>query len=315
MTIAVLGEALIDFIVGEDGAYLAHLGGSPYNVAIGLARQGASVCYLSPFSDDTFGDRLHDALQKEGVQLPVTRRSRLPTSLALVAVDDQGFPAYRLYRDGVADKDIDFEEIESHLPKDLQLFHTGSLAITPSQLPKIIRLFKLMRSNDIAVSIDINIRLHATNDTTAYLDGVRSLLPLADIVKASDDDLAPFRFAPDARSAAKIAHKEMGSGLLVLTEGQGGGVLYTSDGTIEKSAYPVSQVVDTVGAGDTFHAAFLAALCRANTVGGSYQALDNTTLGDALDFANAAAAINVSRAGCNPPTQAEVEAFVQSVRR
>ena len=79
MTVAVLGEALIDFIVGDDGAYRPHLGGSPYNVAIGLARQGVAVSYLSPFSDDTFGDQLRDSLIREGVEVPQARRSRWPT--------------------------------------------------------------------------------------------------------------------------------------------------------------------------------------------------------------------------------------------
>ena len=100
MTVAVLGEALIDFILGEDGAYRSHLGGSPYNVAIGLARQGASVSYVSPFSDDTFGNQLHDSLCTEGVQVPISRRSLLPTSLALVTTDEDGMPAYRIYREG-----------------------------------------------------------------------------------------------------------------------------------------------------------------------------------------------------------------------
>ena len=88
MTIAVLGEALIDFIVGDDGAYRPHLGGSPYNLAIGLARQGVDVSYLSSLSDDTFGDKLHESLLSEGVQVPLKRRSLWPTSLALVTVDD-----------------------------------------------------------------------------------------------------------------------------------------------------------------------------------------------------------------------------------
>ena len=115
MSVAVVGEALIDFIVGDDGAYRPHLGGSPFNVAIGLAREGIQVSYLSPFSDDTFGDQLHDALASEGVQLPLARRSRWPTSLALVTIDEHGMPTYRLYREGIADKDTSYDEIEQNL--------------------------------------------------------------------------------------------------------------------------------------------------------------------------------------------------------
>ena len=87
MNVAVLGEALIDLIDRDDGTYSPHLGGSPYNVGIGLARQGVSVTYLSPFSDDSFGDRLRDSMLQEGVNLPIARRSLWPTSLALITVD------------------------------------------------------------------------------------------------------------------------------------------------------------------------------------------------------------------------------------
>lgn len=315
MTVAVLGEALIDLIVGDDGAYRPHLGGSPFNVAIGLARQGIDVSYLSPFSDDTFGDQLCDALQREGVATPIERRSLWPTSLALVTIDDDGMPAYRLYREGIADKDTSFEEIRTNLPHELSVLHTGSLAITPSQLPKIRKLFALMRDSGVVISMDINIRLRASLNTSAYLDGVRSLLPLADIVKASDEDLEPFELAANPREAAARAHEEMGQGMLVLTEGTGGALLHTAKGVIEKGSYPVAKIEDTVGAGDTFHSAFLASLCRSNAIKGPYRDIDCDILGDAVDFACAAAAINVSRVGCSPPTQDEVERFVQSARR
>ena len=315
MTVAVLGEALIDLIAGDDGAYRPHLGGSPYNVAIGLARQGIEVSYLSPFSDDTFGDQLYAALRKEGVHMPITRRSLWPTSLALVTIDARGMPAYRLYREGIADKDTSFEEIGANLPPNLRVFHTGSLAITPSQVPKVRRLIEVMREKGVVVSMDVNIRLRASIDTEAYLEGVRSLLPLADIVKASDEDLEPFRFAADTRNAAQAAFGEMGSGMLFLTEGKGGALLYTASGVIEKKAYPIAHVEDTVGAGDTFHSAFLAALCRSEAIKGPYREIDQGVLGDAVDFACAAAAINVSRVGCNPPTRREVEEFVRAARR
>ena len=312
MTIAVLGEALIDFIVCEDGAYRPHLGGSPYNVAIGLARQGMKVSYLSPFSDDTFGDQLRDSLRKEGVDTPIARQSLWPTSLALVTVDSNGIPSYRLYREGIADKDISFDEVEANLPSDLKVFHTGSLAITPSQLPKIHKLFELMHEREITISVDINIRLRASVDTKAYIEGVRSLLPLADIVKASDEDLEPFQFAANTRKAAARAYEEMGSGMLVLTEGKGGALLHTTNGLVESKAYHVAHVADTVGAGDTFHSALLAALVRGGAIHGPFRGIDPDILSKAVDFACAAAAMNVSCVGCDPPTQLEVEDFLQS---
>ncbi|MEC8347989.1 MAG: PfkB family carbohydrate kinase, partial [Pseudomonadota bacterium] len=155
MTIAIVGEAIIDFIANAQGEYRPHLGGSPYNVAIGLARNGESVSYLSPFSSDNFGELMHSSLRREGVQIPVQRRSRYPTSLALVTTNANKQPSYTLYRKGIADTDITFSEIATQLPADLTVLHTGSLAITPDQLPKIRELMQLMQRRSIVISLDL----------------------------------------------------------------------------------------------------------------------------------------------------------------
>ncbi len=315
MSIAVLGEALIDFIVGADEAYRPHLGGSPYNVAIGLAKQGVDVSYLSPLSDDSFGDKLYESLFTEGVRIPLQRRSLWPTSLAMVTIGERGQPAYRLYREGIADKDTTFDEIVAHLPDDLQVFHTGSLALTPSQLPTIRRVFDLMHDRGVLVSIDINIRLRGSIDSRRYLDGVWSLLEAADIVKASDEDLQAFAHDADVRESAEIAFARMDSGIFVLTEGTGGALLFGPKGVVSKPAYPVAALVDTVGAGDTFHSAFLAFLCRSGELSDASTGFSTETLNAAVDFACAAAAINVSRAGCSPPTELEVTRFIAAHHR
>ena len=315
MSIAVLGEALIDLIVGDDGAYRPHLGGSPYNVAIGLARQRIDVSYLSALSDDSFGDKFCASLQKENVRVPLQRRSPWPTSLALVTVDECGQATYRLYREGIADKDTSLQDIVENLPDDLRVFHTGSLAITPSQLPKIRRLVDLVHKRGVLVSLDINIRLRASIDTQKYLDGVRSLLKIADIVKASDEDIEAFDLDTDVHKVAETVYGEMGSGLLVLTEGSGGAVLFSEQGTVSARAYPVATLVDTVGAGDAFHAAFLAFLYRSGELSGTTAEIGKDTLANSLEFACAAAAINVSRSGCSPPTESEVSEFISATVR
>lgn len=312
MTVAVLGEALIDFIADENGAYRPHLGGSPYNVAIGLARQGVSTHYVSPFSDDTFGDQLVASLQKEGVRIGIAVRSQRPTSLAMVTLDPSGQPNYRLYREGIADKDISYEQIEAALPEEVRVFHTGSLAITPSQLPKIRRLFHLLRDRGVVVSLDINIRLRASFDTDAYLSGVRSLLPLADVVKASDEDLEPLGLGDSVAESAERAYSEMNGGLLAVTVGEGGARLYCGSRVIVQGGYRVDEVADTVGAGDTFHSAFLADLYRMGVLSDALNDADSQQLENALDFACAAAAVNVMRDGCSPPTKGETEAYIRS---
>lgn len=313
MTVAVLGEALIDLIAEGDGAFRPHLGGSPYNLAIGLARLGIPVAYISPLSDDSFGDRLQGSLRKEGVELPLDRRSRRPTSLALVVTDESGLPSYRLYREGVADKDIGFNEIRAVLPDRLEIFHTGSLALTPSQLGKIEKTLKHVRRRRVIVSIDINIRLGVSMNEQTYLAGVRSLLPLADIVKASEEDLEALAIETDIEKSAEAAFAEMGSGLFILTAGERGARIYFAEGKLEQKAWPIDRVADTIGAGDTFHSAFLAFLMRSGVASESLSGVKADTLASAMNAACAAAAINVSRAGCSPPTLAELDSYLRVV--
>jgi fructokinase len=315
MSIAVLGEALIDFIQDEQGGYHPHLGGSPYNVAVGLARQGIEVAYLSPLASDAFGDRFAESFEAEGVSTPITRRSSWPTSLALVSIDPHGMPAYKLYREGIADKDSTFEEVRCNLPAGLSLFHTGSLAITPSQLPKIRDIFEYLRASDVLISVDINIRLGASIDTQAYIEGVISLVESCDIIKVSDEDLAALSLHTDPRIAAQTLHEMCGDALMVLTEGRGGVQLFSPTGRVRLPAYPIAQVADTIGAGDTFHAAFLASLHQSGLLKGALTEVSASQLERSLDYACAAAAINVSRVGCAPPTHAEVIQFIESTNR
>lgn len=315
MSIAVLGEALIDLITQENGVFAPHLGGSPYNVAIASARQGANVSYLSPLSNDHFGDLLQASLLSESVSLPEPKRSNLPTSLAVVKVADSGQATYRLYRQGIADKDITAKKILAMIPDGLKIFHTGSLAITPSQLEKIKTVFAELRKQNILLSIDINIRLGASDDTSAYLNGVRSLVPYCDIVKASDEDIDALNIDSDTLASAEILFSEMPQGVLLLTKGNGGATVFYKHHRINIPGYNVAMVADTVGAGDTFHGSFLASLERFNLLNLDINEWPIETLETSVSYACAAAAINVSRVGCQPPTIKELETYMQSLDR
>ena len=167
-----------------------------------------------------------------------------------------------------------------------------------------------MRERGVLVSVDINIRIRASIDKQKYLEGVRSLLKSADIVKASDEDLLALGLSENAGRSAEMVYEEMGGGVLVLTEGDGGAVVYSDHGRVTQNSYRVPNVVDTVGAGDTFHSAFLACLLRNGELAKALEEIPVKSLGEALKYACAAAAINVSRAGCSPPTHEEVTEYI-----
>lgn len=309
MSIAVIGEALVDFIVQDDGSYVPHLGGSPYNLAIGLARQDVPVTYLSPLSGDVFGEQLRNELLEEGVILPFERRSPKPTSLAMVTVDALGIPAYGFYRDGVADKDCTVDELRVLLPSNLQVLHTGSLAITPSQVPKILEIFHYAKGKGVLTSIDINIRLGASSPTEAYLDGVRAVFAKSDIVKASDEDLLALGIKAAFEDEAPKFNELGNCQILVITYGAKGSSVTMAGDHIKVPAAKVGAMADTVGAGDSFYAGFLAELYKADCLAKSLEQIPVSAFESALKLAALSAAINITRPGCNPPSSSEISKF------
>ncbi len=315
MAIAVLGEAIVDLILQSNGQYQPHLGGSPFNVAVCAARQNANTVYLSPLSDDQFGDQFASRLSTEGVHQAVSNRSSLPTSLALINLSDKGQPTYRLYRQGVADKDINADAILSAIPKDTEIFHTGSLAITPDYLPTIAAVINELKMRKVLISIDINIRDKAWADAEQYRSGVESLLSLADILKASDEDLSFLMPKAQPQTAARRCLERMSDesadALVLFTTGSEGGALLIGNLLLDFVAKQVGDFVDAIGAGDTFYGTFLSQLLKIKSAR-ALSAISQQELQSVLLYAATAAGINVSRAGCNPPTLAELEEAISS---
>ena len=313
MTVAVVGEALIDLLARPNGDYRPVVGGSPFNVAIALGRQEVPVHYLSPLSTDASGDRLARALANAKVTVPSHHRSERPSSLALVDLDDGGEPTYSLYREGVADRDVDLDRLMAVLPEGLELLHTGSLALVPEDVPMIRGLCSFLRAGETVVAVDVNMRENVVPDLAAYRAGIRGLFPLCDIVKLSDADLELLGMGSDLESAAAEILDAMSGGLVALTRGDRGAMLVNAEGALERPAARVERLVDTVGAGDCFQAGLLAGLRRHGLL--SRRALASATpteLRPVLTNAAVSAAINVGGTGCQPPTRVEVD---EAVRR
>ncbi|MEM6930067.1 MAG: carbohydrate kinase [Myxococcota bacterium] len=305
--VAVVGESIIDLIRQPSGDFRPYLGGSPYNVARAMARQDTRVTYLSPLSSDSFGDALHEALLAEGAHVPPWPRSDRPTALALVTIDEHGQPSYGLYREGIADRDVSARALVDRLPDSVEVLHTGSLALVPGDTAKMRTVLEAARARGVIVAVDVNLRPAAEPDRDAYVRGVLELLPLCDIVKASDEDLREMGLGEDPRAAAQQVLGLLDHGLVALTRGAEGAALLNDQGTIERPAWPVATVVDTVGSGDCFQASLLAALLRSGQLDGrAFASAAPDALIDALDHARVAAALNVTRAGASPPTWDEV---------
>ena len=299
-SIYVLGEALMDCVATPDGLLHPHVGGSPFNLARAAALRGASVHFLNRFSQDQFGDQMLAQLRKDEVHTTLGS-SRLPTSLAVVQVKN-GQPSYGFYREGIADRDYRVDEVLRALSVGTPgVLHTGSLMLVPPEHEKVLAVLQGAKAQGWVVSVDVNLRPKLAADLAAYVAAVKEVASLADWVMASDEDLQLLGFADvSKRTAADIAKSfaAHGASRIALTFGAEGAWL-SVDGHIAEDVAPSVRVVDTVGAGDTFWGNCLAEWTLEQSGAGARVA---TTLQNAMR----AAAINCTRAGCQPPTRAEL---------
>ena len=308
-SIWVLGEALMDCIAQPDGTLKPLIGGSPYNLARAAALRGADVSFVNPLSTDNFGDQMRAQLAQDGVK-PLLPATRLPTSLAVVQIKD-GQPSYGFYREGIADRDYTVDQILTVL-EDVKpgVLHTGSLLLVPPEHEKVINVLKGAKKMGWIISIDVNLRPKLAANLAQYVAAVQAAVPLADWIKASDEDLALLGFAapsglaslrlPQRSQGAEIAKHftELGISRVALTFG-GDGAWLQVDGKSAEQDVPAVTIVDTVGAGDTFWGN-----CLGDWVLNPQDAATRvqTTLKQAMQ----AAAINCTRAGCQPPKYSEL---------
>jgi fructokinase len=306
--ILVCGEALMDvFAAGETPTGLmldARVGGSPFNVAVGLARLAQPVAFLSAVSSGFLGDRLMATLHAEGVNTSAVARTAAPATLSLVGLDAQGVPAYSFYGHGGADRQLQPSDLAA-LPVDLKAIHVGSYAAVAEPIASTLRALVEREHKRCLIAYDPNLRLNVEPDVSAWRDTVKWMLPRTHLLKISDEDLALLQ--PGVAPVDFAAHALLqGVTWVVVTRGGEGAQAWCAQGDAQVPSPQVS-VIDTVGAGDTFQAALLTWLAEHNALGPSAMArLDVASLKQALQFAAAAAAITCSRRGADMPHRAEL---------
>jgi fructokinase len=309
--ILVCGEALIDLFVGQPSdsqlATEAVAGGSPFNVAVGLARLGRPTAFLSTLSDDAFGTFLATRLAGAGVSDTYLRRCAERTTLSVVATALDGQPHYSFYDEAGADRALSLSDLPPSLPDSVTTIVAGSYALGVEPIASAIEALLVRETGSRVISLDPNVRPRVVSDLAAFRARFEHLVTTASIVKGSIEDAALLYGERDIRQIAR-EWLARGPSLVVFTRGADGPLAMLRDGTlIQRPAYPVT-VVDTVGAGDSFHSALLAYLDGTGRLtAGTVAALSAAEVADALDFASAAAAITCTRRGATPPAWAEVE--------
>lgn len=296
------GEALIDMLPREtsagEPAFSPYPGGAVFNTAVALARLGTSTGMFTGLSDDLFGDQLLAHLTGNEVDGRFVVTADRPTTLAFVTLTD-GQAKYAFYDENTAGRMLTAEDIPGDLSSVQALFFGGiSLAVEPCA--EAYAAMCAQYAPEKLVMIDPNIRPGFIRDEARFRARMDQMIAAADIVKLSDEDLHWLAGDGEISDLAR-GFLAKGPKVMCITEGAKGVTAYTASGELTVASEQV-EVVDTVGAGDTFNAGFMASLDRAGLLSKEAAAtLDATALRDALSLGSRAAAVTVSRAGANPP--------------
>ena len=254
--IVVAGEALYDLVLTDGQTLAAHPGGGPYNTARTIARLDQPVAFLGRISTDRLGSSLLRALDDDGVLTSSLVRTDDPTTLALAEMDGGGVATYRFYTSGTAAGGLAPEEAVSALPEDVMALHLGTLGLVLEPTATALEAVLSTIDERAVVMIDPNVRPGFVADRAAYTARIDRMIGLSDIVKLSDEDAEWLYGTCDPQ--ALLAK---GAKVVLITEGAKGASAYTARGRVQVAA-PKITVADTVGAGDTFNAGFLASLDR-----------------------------------------------------
>ncbi|MDX6258797.1 MAG: fructokinase [Kribbellaceae bacterium] len=308
--VLVIGEALVDIVSSGNGngsgngrngknGSKATPGGSPANVAVGLARLGLPTELVTRFGTDPYGDQLGAHLFGNGVQLsPGSVDPSFRTSTATATLDAAGVASYQF--------DITWEPPALSLRRGCPAVHTGSIATVLEPGAAAIRTFLAsLAEQPVTVTLDPNARPTITPDAESTWAAVRVLAASADLVKLSDEDCEFLRpgLSPDEIAAELLSVDR--TKCVVITRGGDGAIGISRAARVEVAA-PAIKVVDTVGAGDSFMSALIAGLQSRGLLGAvRLKGLDEQTLHDIVDYAVKAAAITCTRHGADPPTATE----------
>jgi fructokinase len=314
--VAVAGEAVVDLVAAESGgAYVPVPGGSPANVAVGLARLGVRAQLIARVGGDPLGRGLREHLAGNGVGTAMVVPAPEPSSIALVHHDADGVPSFDLRIEGTADWQWTEAEAAGLRLDGLAALHVGSLAmVMPPGADVLAGIARRVRAA-ATISYDPNCRPAVMDGVPGARPRIEALLRLADIVKLSDADLEWLRphggqeeFADELLSA--------GVSVVAVTHGAAGSVVTGRRCPSRRVPAYRAEVIDTTGAGDSYMSAVLAGLGRRGLLGAgrrdALRSAEPATLLDVFDEASRAAALTCSRRGADPPTRAELDAFGRS---
>ena len=298
--VLVVGEALVDVVAGE-GAPAAYPGGSPLNVAVGLARLGLRVSLHTSLGDDEYGHLIEEHLDAADVDLTEALDPEIATSVAEATIRGDGSADYRFQLAW------DPAELDPRAGR-FDAVHTGSIGAALEPGAGLVESILVTHRQSATISFDPNVRPQLMGSPATAVPRAEKFVALADVVKASREDVAwlyPGVAVPDVVRRWLA----LGAGVVVVTGAESGASAASASGAVHVDASP-TMVADTIGAGDSFMAGLITALDERDLLGGDRRDaltnVDTVTLTDIVGFAARCAAITVSRPGADPPWRSEL---------
>ncbi len=305
------GEALYDLFPSAETdtgfTFDARIGGSPLNVAIGLARLGRRVAFFTGRSSDPLGRRLERTLKEEGVDTAWLVGKQNRTTLALVSLKTGGVPHYTFYGHDAADSSVGEADLPD-LPPTVAAVNFGSYSLVVEPTGSSLLQLARRHHDSKLISLDPNPRLNVEPDVRRWRRRVDAFSELADLIKVSDEDLEILLPGEEVESALSRWNSR-GVPLIVVTRG-GDGALVSLRGELFEASGHTAEVVDTVGAGDSFQAGLLCGLDeldKATKAGLGEVSLDECRR--IVDFAMSAAVMTCTRRGADLPRRSELPAL------
>ena len=304
------GEALIDVFSDNNDetnilSLVARPGGTPYNVAIAIARLDGKAALLTGISSDSLGQHLYQTLKNESVVTDYLIRRQNPTALSLISVDNAGQPGYTFYGSNCADSSITRQMFPT-IGSDVAGLHFASYSIVmPPAADAFLELANEFK--DRFISIDPNVRPTVFPNLDTWRTRIDYFAKLAQLLKVSKEDLQ-YLYPSVAVEAIVERYLTKGVKLVVITDGDQTVSAWTQHCQVVRVKPLPTKVVDTVGAGDTFQAALLVKLFEmgAGNPKAAIEALDEDQIHDLLSFANQAARLTCLKRGADSPHRSEL---------
>lgn len=289
---------------GREG-FVPYCGGAVMNTAVALGRLGVAAGLMTGLSTDMFGVQLTEHLRASDVDLSFVVRSTRPSTLAFVRLIG-GQANYSFMDENSAGRMLGMSDLPS-VPEQVSTLFFGGISLATEPAADTYAALLAREKRGRVVMLDPNIRENFIPDQERYRTRLEQVLAKTDIVKVSDEDLDWLIPQPKAHAEKAALLMKRGPKLVVMTCGSAGAVGFLADGAEVRVAAEQVDVVDTVGAGDTFNAGLLCKLSELGCLNAqTLHKLNPEHLEQALAYAAKVAAISVSRKGANPPWAKEV---------